>query len=406
MDNSETFEDIPSDDKPRTEEPSYPDLAGPFAPVPLAPQPAGLEGYEVSIGEPISGQHVTYPISVDLRQGRDGSGSFEAVRRYNDFYAFHECLLIQWPGLVIPQIPPKKLLVLSTQGNKADEVVTYRRHMLEVFLRSCFRLPFLVHSETMTAFLRGQGNFAESTRTMKRRTFKEIATVYTETFPDYSRSGMVADQVISALEGDYEALRLLLSSLKQCQVTASRLTRHFHHLQRTYGRLAASIVTFEDNFLKQLSDEIAPGLFKKWDFESIANPYTVISVWLEAQCGQVQALLEAYDRRRSLCTQREQIKAKALKDTATANKLRAGKNTFSGLISGKSKQTQITILEEQIKQADEAVEALNLIYSVATLRLQDYDLAFLKSMQGAAYEAAMRSFGQAASTAFTTVRLI
>lgn len=304
---------------------------------------------------------------------------------------------------MIPQIPPKKLLVPSTQGNKATEVVAYRRLMLEAFLQGCFRLPFLGQSEEMGLFFRGQGSFKGACRTLKRLTLVETAAVYAEAFPDYSRNSPVPDNVFSALNSDYEALRLLLSSLKQCQVTATSLTRHFHHMQLGYGRLAGSMASFEGSFLQLFSEQMVPGLFKKWDSEAIANPYGVISAWLEVQCGQVQAILEAYDRRRGLLSLKEQVKAKTLKEEITANKLRAGRNTLSGILSGKTKVAQIAQLEQSIKQGDETVQALTFIYNVATLRLQEWDLAALKRDQGAAYEAAMKQFGSTAVTAYSAV---
>lgn len=285
-------------------------------------------------------------------------------------------------------------------------MTAYRRLMLEAFLQGCFRLPFLGNSEEMGLFLRGQGSFKGACRTLKRLTLTETAAVYAEVFSDYSRNSLVPDYVFSTLNGDYEALRLLLSSLKQCQVTAASLTRHFHHMQIGYGRLAESILSFEGSFLQLFSDQITSSLFRKWDCEAVQNPYSVLCAWLEVQCGQVQALLETYERRRLILVMKEQVKAKTLKEEIAVNKLRAGKNTLSGILTGKTKVAQIAHLEQLIKQGDETVQALTFIYNITTLRLQEWDLAALKRDQGSAYEAAMKAFGSTAVTAFTTVGTI
>lgn len=406
MESSSSYEDVMSQEKSRTDEFAYPEIPREFTSIPIIPVPAygQREAYQVTIGPPLPGAHVTYPVSVSPTQGTDSKGSFETVRRYSDFYALHEVLLQRWPGLVIPQIPPKKLLVTSKQGNKASDVVAYRRLMLEAFLQGCISLSFLSQSEEMDLFLRGQGSFKGFCRTMKRLTLIETAVVYAQVFPDFSRQAQVPDNTFTALDGEYEGLRLLLSSLKQCQITATSLTRHFHHLQLSYGRLAGSILSFESSFLQLFSEQMTEGLFKKWDSDTIANPYAVISAWLEVQCGRVQAILEGYERRRCLLSLKEQVKSKTLKEEIAANKLRAGKNTLSGLLSGKTKVAQIAHLEEQIKHGDETVQALTFIYSVATLRLQEWDLAELKRSQGAAYEAIMKQFGSTAVTAYTTVK--
>ena len=49
-----------------------------------------------------SGQHVVYEV-----RGRDAIGNFHIKRRYNDFFALHEILSQRWPGIIIPDLPPK-----------------------------------------------------------------------------------------------------------------------------------------------------------------------------------------------------------------------------------------------------------------------------------------------------------
>lgn len=55
------------------------------------------------------GKHVCYTII-----GEDSKGSFEAQRRYKEFNALQNLLNSQWPGCVIPQIPPKRVTVSTT----------------------------------------------------------------------------------------------------------------------------------------------------------------------------------------------------------------------------------------------------------------------------------------------------
>lgn len=118
MESSSSYEDVFSQDKSKTDEFAYPEIPSEFKAIPIVPVPekGQKEAYLVTIGPPLPGAHVTYPVSVHSTQGTDSKGSFETIRRYSDFYALHEVLLQRWPGLVIPQIPPKKLLVTSKTG--------------------------------------------------------------------------------------------------------------------------------------------------------------------------------------------------------------------------------------------------------------------------------------------------
>jgi hypothetical protein len=53
----------------------------------------------------ISG-HIKYTIT-----GEDGEGAFEEVRRYKEFFALRTVLVQRWPGIYIPSIPEKSIVV-------------------------------------------------------------------------------------------------------------------------------------------------------------------------------------------------------------------------------------------------------------------------------------------------------
>lgn len=50
--------------------------------------------------------HIKYTI-----KGEDNEGPFEEVRRYKEFYSLRNTLNQRWPGVYIPAIPEKKLVV-------------------------------------------------------------------------------------------------------------------------------------------------------------------------------------------------------------------------------------------------------------------------------------------------------
>jgi hypothetical protein len=60
-----------------------------------------------SVSNPIkSGGHIKYTVS-----GVDSEGPFEETRRFREFYALRNVLVQRWPGIYIPAIPEKKLVV-------------------------------------------------------------------------------------------------------------------------------------------------------------------------------------------------------------------------------------------------------------------------------------------------------
>lgn len=54
----------------------------------------------------LQGSHISYYV-----KGVDRQGPWEGQRRYSHFHVLHETLLLRWPGVYIPRIPPKKAIV-------------------------------------------------------------------------------------------------------------------------------------------------------------------------------------------------------------------------------------------------------------------------------------------------------
>ena len=81
--------------------------------------------------------HIVYDV-----KGYDLQGAFECKRRYNEFYILQEALQKRWPGIVLPQVPPKKAM-----GNKDVIFLQERRFYLERFMRKMARFDFIINSQ-------------------------------------------------------------------------------------------------------------------------------------------------------------------------------------------------------------------------------------------------------------------
>jgi hypothetical protein len=76
----------------------------------------------------------------------------EANRRFSHFIDFYKCLIERLPGLYIPPIPPK------ASDKKGHATIEERRYFLDLFLKECCSLPYIVSGVEMQTFLRPQGN--------------------------------------------------------------------------------------------------------------------------------------------------------------------------------------------------------------------------------------------------------
>jgi sorting nexin-1/2 len=60
-----------------------------------------------SVSNPVkTGGHIKYTIV-----GVDSDGEFTEVRRFKEFYSLRNILVQRWPGIYIPALPEKKIVV-------------------------------------------------------------------------------------------------------------------------------------------------------------------------------------------------------------------------------------------------------------------------------------------------------
>mmetsp|Transcript_1850 Transcript_1850/g.2803 ORF Transcript_1850/g.2803 Transcript_1850/m.2803 type:complete len:145 (+) Transcript_1850:48-482(+) len=99
---------------------------------------ADQRSLEFSVRDPQDmGGHIVYVV-----KGKDSSGEFEVKRRYNEFFLLQDCLQKRWPGILLPQVPPKKAM-----GNKDIVFLQERRFYLERFLRKLCAFEFIIDGE-------------------------------------------------------------------------------------------------------------------------------------------------------------------------------------------------------------------------------------------------------------------
>jgi hypothetical protein len=90
------------------------------------------------------GGHITYTC-----KGSDEQGLWEGDRRFSEFFKLLEKLKDAWPGIPIPQLPPKKAI-----GNKDVQFINERRFYLERFLKKISAFKFILNCPEFQIFSR------------------------------------------------------------------------------------------------------------------------------------------------------------------------------------------------------------------------------------------------------------
>ena len=105
------------------------------------------------------------------------------LRRYSDFYNLREKLKEYFPGIYIPNIPPKKII-----GNKDSRLIMNRMRLLNSFCFKLSTIPYLVQSKLVQLFINCQSDVSKEMDKMKKISRKEIYLQYQLIFKEYYSS--------------------------------------------------------------------------------------------------------------------------------------------------------------------------------------------------------------------------
>mmetsp|Transcript_39706 Transcript_39706/g.60850 ORF Transcript_39706/g.60850 Transcript_39706/m.60850 type:complete len:311 (+) Transcript_39706:22-954(+) len=108
-------------------------------------------------------------------KGSDAQGMWEGERRFNEFYKLHNKLEERWPGIPIPNLPPKKAI-----GNKDIKFINERRFYLERFMKKVSVFEFLLNSQEFLIFSRPSGDVDKMLSNLPKSSSVDIVEKYRE----------------------------------------------------------------------------------------------------------------------------------------------------------------------------------------------------------------------------------
>lgn len=209
--------------------------------------PFGTESSIFSVSDPIKGKPVTY-----LVRGVDMEGPFEINRRYNDFYNFYRTLIVRWPGIYIPPIPPKKV-----GSNKDEKYLRERRIFLEKFIRVLGENEFIVHSEEFKIFSRHTGNIEKVFKVLPKLTSDVLlkrfqsCLEFSET-PDISQTKNCVTEINEFSSFAKKAQNLL----KDMRDRFKAMVKAKQDMDQHYVSMNDLFTKYEDNNLKEYCEGI------------------------------------------------------------------------------------------------------------------------------------------------------
>ena len=349
-------------------------------------------GIDIHICDPVVkeermlSKYVVYTV-----RGQDSSGSFETFRRYSDFMTLRAALVRKWPGVYIPAIPPKQLIVLLTQGNLTTPFIEDRRVMLEDFLKRLVVVEFLLVSEEFQLFIRGTPDFEKECAGLKMLTYPEIAANFTNHF---SRFGTSAADPMPKLAEEEKFLTEASIRLKRIKDVAKRTKEQYGAFQESYNALTEDFEWIEGKYLRECIGRDYRQLFRGTKRETLVNPYGFLYDWIKCELLDCRATIEAISKIHELESLKTRQSNKLETDKNDLIKLQAGKTLLSHVLTFKSRANGITSLEKDVEQLTDETQSLGVIIRIAGCRLVEFELPRVKEAKEEVYAAAMRKFAR------------
>jgi hypothetical protein len=109
-------------------------------------------------------------------------------RRYSDFFALREKLVDRWPGIYIPNIPPKKSVVCiinKNKGNLETKIVEMRMKLLNTFCLKLYKFQDMFNSDEMKIFFSNVQDVKKALSSLHPHNYEELLLKYRKAFPNF-----------------------------------------------------------------------------------------------------------------------------------------------------------------------------------------------------------------------------
>jgi hypothetical protein len=242
-------------------------------------------------------------------RGVDKQGSFEGLRRYNEFFMLHQALCQRWPGMYVPKIPPKQ-----TIGNKDMKFIIERRYYLERFLRKIAKQEFLLNSEEFALFSRPSGDIEKMLQKISRLpTMTIVERIRQVTSINEKRYDMVDKEryrnnliefgfFFKKVTTQMKALKDLIETSRVTKRISITHSKAFMHLIDKYEEL--NMRCYVDNnynrlvFWKESNKELKVQMDHLVD--NLKNPFDEMYNWCKGELYDLSALDDAVKARDNL----------------------------------------------------------------------------------------------------------
>ena len=280
--------------------------------------------------------HIVYVV-----KGKDNQGEWECKRRFNEFFVLYDALVKRWPGIVLPQIPPKKAM-----GNKDIIFLQERRFYLERFLRKLSQYDFIINSEEFQLFCRPQGLDVEKSLT---RLIKMSSSQLFDRLKEATGCQIddITEQDRNMLNTQVQEFQVYIKKaapfLKKMKDDLAQYLTKKQMLIKSYAGSAAGLSTYEEGNLAYYVEGDPSGLVMnnmdqgnlieslRHTVDNLRNPFTDLYHWIKGEIYDLSAFSAALHELKSVGAGVESVTKKIAQSKSDIENIQAGKKTMNTL---------------------------------------------------------------------------
>ena len=301
----------------------------------------------------------------------------QITRRYSDFFALREKLKESWPGIYIPNLPPKQSI-----GNTDKNFIRKRLRLMNKFLYKISGYSFLNTCEEVVSFQTCKDDYAKTVGKKKEITVSNILDNFKAAFPDYPENYDILIGKSRIKEFD-SLLRKTASNLKTFHEGIQKCVEKRDEEMEDYFAMMKEMEKYEIEVLKPLAENKDDKLIfanpaspapkqKADDLEKILNnPFVALDGWLEEERLDIDAAIESIESLNNLNSRSEKMGMKIESIDFEIKQLQYGSQGFlSGIF--KSKEAKMSELENSKTSAQDDMQKLIIINKMAHYRMEKF----------------------------------
>ena len=340
------------------------------------------------------GGHIVYVV-----KGKDSQGEFEVKRRYNEFYLLQDCLQKRWPGILLPQVPPKKAM-----GNKDIVFLQERRFYLERFLRKLSAFDFIIDGEEFQVFARPQGLDVEKSlgRLVKMSSTQLFDRLARATNVDIETMTQQERNILDAQLLEFQVfVKKATTFLKKMKNDIAGYLTDKQMLIKGYAGTAASLAAYEDNNLNYYVESDPSKLVVnnmeqgnlieslRHTVENLRNPFTDLYHWVKGEIYDLAAFQAALNELKNAANAVESVKKKIAQAKADVENITTGKKTMNTLFKNSG---DVHTIQNKLEGYEREKEALEKLHALTLIHLGKNVLGKFKSQKLRLYSRIIQQF--------------